>query len=899
MRAPISLIMLTCNAERSIERCLRSVVDYVEEIIIVDTGSDDDTKGAIRRACPGTRVRVIDFTRDEHPESFVLDVEGSWEKKIPGPFTGKYRLCNFAAARQFGWERGASEFLFWIDADDTVEHAEKLVDITNDMRSRGASIALLNYDYEHDAAGNVVMRLPRERIIRRDAGSHWEQPVHEVCIPSGMGTFYGDVNIKHWRATDKLPPLWHNRNLKILLKWFEEHKKEIDAGKVDPRMLFYMGMESRFLWPEYALDCFDKYTKSSGWDEERGQAHFLAGTVHERAGRYDQARASFAQMTVEFAHNPDGYFGLARTAYYKKDWPKVIEWTERGFKVNSETKDRPPMLMEDPQDRRWRPHVFLSAALVNTQQWSRAVEVCKEGLIHAPDDPHLKGNLETAEAALKEQSRPHSVVGSLDLKLRASDPLSAPAQDLPHDFMVMIAIQLWKMVIAESVEKAIVFTESLPSRISADPRFAEVKTLMREKIFGSGAVKTETSIVGVHSGGKSLKSIVEARRPAVDGKQPLRIAIWTGPAWENWSPASLKTGIGGSETAAIFMSNELARRGHDVYVLGTHSGVENDVKYVPYDKALTEDGPWKDVDIFVTSRQPLVLNDGRFSWKAAYVWCHDVHCGASSDVKTALLRADGVFALSRWHKQLLHDTYKFLGDEHVIVTRNGIATGRFGRRPRKEGNKLIYASSPDRGVERLLELFPRIRSEVENAELEIYYGFETWRSMCNHYADKKGLEKIAYFEKLLTTDAPEGVKYMGRVGQQQLADAYSRAKVWAYPTWFSETSCISAMEAQAAGCVPVTSAIAALEETVKYGFLLRGADSSPEYGDEFVRTVVELLTNETKREEYANTGRQWAMGSLGWELVAREWETMFLKKVAEKSAGGASRKLVLPEYAGI
>lgn len=890
MRAPISLVMLTCNAERSIGRCLASVVEHVEEIIVVDTGSDDGTKDAIVRACPS--ARILSFTHESHPKSFVLDVETSWEKKIPGPFSGKYRLCDFAAARQFGWEKGRSEYLFWIDADDTVEHAEKLVDITNDMKSRGATVALLNYDYEHDASGNVVMRLPRERIVRRDANSHWEQPVHEVFIPSGIGTYYGDVNIKHWRAADKLPPLWHNRNLKILLKWFEEHKKEVEAGKVDPRMLFYMGMESRFLWPEYALDCFDKYTRSSGWDEERGQAHFLAGTVHERAGRFDQARASFAQMTVEFAQNPDGYFGLARTAYYKNDWAKVIEWTERGFKVNTETKDRPPMLMEDPQDRKWRPHVFLSVALVNTQQWSRAIEVCKEGLAHAPGDPHLKGNLEAAEKALAEQARPRSIVGSLDLKLRASDPLSAPAQDLPHDFMVMIAIQLWKRVITESMEKALVFTESLPSNISADPRFVEVKTLMREKIFGSGTVKTETTIVGVHGGERSLKSLVEASRPTViDGKQQLRIAIWTGPAWENWSPASLKTGIGGSETAAIFMSNELAKRGHDVYVLGMHDGASNDVKYVPYQTALSDDGPWRNVDVFVTSRQPLVLNDGAFSWKAAYVWCHDVHCGASADVKAALLKADGVFALSRWHKQLLHDTYRFLGDEHVIVTRNGIATGRFGRKPRKEGNKLIYASSPDRGVERLLELFPRIRSAVPNAELEIYYGFETWRSMCRHYNDNKGLEKIAYFERLLTTDAPEGVKYMGRVGQQQLAEAYLRAKVWAYPTWFSETSCISAMEAQAAGCVPVTSAIAALEETVKYGFLLKSLDSSPEYGEEFVQTVVDLLTSETKREEYANAGRQWAMGSLDWEHVAREWEEIFLRKVTAK-------RLSLPEYAG-
>lgn len=888
MRAPISLIMIVCNAEKSIGRCLSSVADHVEEIIIVDTGSDDRTKDMINYQVghkAGHSAKIFDFTHVSHPKAFVLDMESSWDKKLPGPFSGKYRLCDFAAARQFGWMKGTSEYLMWIDADDTVEHPESLKAITDDMSEKGIVSAILNYDYEHDSAGNVIMRLPRERIIKRGSGSHWEQPVHEVCLVDGISTFYGEVNIVHWRARDKTPPLWHHRNLKILLKWFEEHRKEVDANSVDPRMLFYMGMESRFQWPEYALDCFTKYVRRSGWDEERGQAHFLAGTIHERAGRHDDARAEFSQMVAEFSQNPDGYFGLARTAYHKQQWDKVIEWTEVGFAVDKKAKNRPPMLMEDPQDRKWRPHVFLSAALVNQRQWTRAVAVCNEGLIHAPNDPHLRGNLEAAERELSGQAKPGGSVGAFDLRFRLNEPLDTPPMDLPHDFLVMSAVQLWKRTVDESPERALALIDALPSKLATDRRFVEAKKLTQAKISGEEPKP-------------AVAEVVETPRPFVTvGKQPLKIVIWTGPAWEPWSPTSLKTGIGGSETAAIFMSTELARRGHDVHVLGMHDGVTNDVKYVHHQKALAENGPWKDSDVFITSRQPLVLLDGGFSWRAAYVWCHDIHCGAGADVKTALLKADAVLALSRWHKQHLHDTYKFLGDEHVIATRNGIATGRFGRQPRKEGNKLIYASSPDRGVERLLELFPRIRSVIPNAELEIYYGFETWRSMCQHYGDRAGLDKIAYYERLLTTDAPDGVKYMGRIGQQPLAEAYSRAKIWAYPTWFSETSCISAMEAQAAGCVPVTSAVAALEETVRHGFLLRGADSSREYADEFVSTVVRLLQDETERESYANAGRQWAMNNLGWDLLARDWESMFTEKVNAKGSG-PSKKLILPEYAG-
>jgi glycosyltransferase involved in cell wall biosynthesis len=925
--------MIARNAGPIIERCLRSVMDHVEEVLVVDTGSDDDTKSVIARVCP--KAKVFDFTHVTHQNAFILDVERSWERKIPGPFTGRHQLADFAAARQFGWEKAKSEFALWIDCDDTVEGADKLVEVTDDMRARRATMAMLNYDYEHDVDGHVTMRLTRERIVWMKVGGHWSQPVHEVFLPKdgGFGTFYKQVNIVHHRTKDKLPPLWHSRNLKILVKYFETHKKEVDDNTIDPRLLFNMGMESRFLWPEYALDCFRKYTKRSGWDEERSTAHFLSGTIHERAGRWHDAKQDFAMMTVEFPQNADGFFGLARTAYHVNDWHKVIEWTERGFEVAAKGGPRPTMMMEDPHDRKWRPHVFLSAALVNTGEYTRAVAICEEGLKGNRTEPHLIGNLQEARKMLRQQAQPGAALGSVNLMLRMSEPLTTPPLDIPHDILAMMSVQLWKRALIESGDKALKLLESLPAKIKEDKKVDEALRLTKSKMGGAAAVESDTSRakevatgegcgaaierrtdvapvgVGLNGGGVSIPKKPLGRleyenskpEPVVEvGKQPLKIAIWTGPAWEAWSPESLKTGIGGSETAAIFMAAELARRGHQVWLLGMHDGRENDVEYVHHDRALKQAGPWKDLDVFIVSRQPLVLHDASFSWRAAYVWCHDIHCGAAPEVKTALLKADAVLALSSWHKSHLHHTYPFLGDHHVVKTRNGIATGRFGKKPNKVGNKLIYASSPDRGIERLLSLWPRIRAEVSNAELEIYYGFNTWRMMCQGFSDQKGLERIAYYEDLLTAKAPPGVKFMGRVGQNQLAEAYLKAKVWAYPTWFSETSCISAMEAQAGGCVPVTSALAALEETVRHGFLLNGAENTREYGDAFVSTVVKLLKDEVMREEYAAAGRTWAMGNLGWDLLVREWEALFLSTLARKtSATGEKKRLVMPAYEGL
>ena len=84
----ISLCMIVKNEEKVLERCLKSVSEFVDEIIIVDTGSEDKTR----------------------------EIAGKFTKKV---YDFPWR-DDFAAARNEAFSRATMDYCMWLDADDVV-----------------------------------------------------------------------------------------------------------------------------------------------------------------------------------------------------------------------------------------------------------------------------------------------------------------------------------------------------------------------------------------------------------------------------------------------------------------------------------------------------------------------------------------------------------------------------------------------------------------------------------------------------------------------------------------------------------------------------------------------------------------------------------------------------------
>jgi 2-polyprenyl-3-methyl-5-hydroxy-6-metoxy-1,4-benzoquinol methylase/glycosyltransferase involved in cell wall biosynthesis len=369
---------------------------------------------------------------------------------------------------------------------------------------------------------------------------------------------------------------------------------------------------------------------------------------------------------------------------------------------------------------------------------------------------------------------------------------------------------------------------------------------------------------------------VEACVKAPNNYPGLDIVFAIGDGIEEWTPETVKkNGIGGSELMCLELSKRLASLGHRVRVFnscGPHgSGIYDGVEYHPSSKYQNID-----CDVLVVSRQAPMLGDQyNVQAKLKLLWVHDIYAmGATPEL---LLKADRILALSAWHKQNIINTHH-VHPNQVIQTRNGIDLTRFDKQVVRNRYRVVNSSSPDRSWPALLNYWPEIKQRVPQAELHLFYGFKNWEYVAKYYPGQP--ELIERLKAQVESLKPLGVVYHDRVNQAQLAEEFLQSGMWGYPSFFTETSCLTAMEAQASGLRIVTSSIAALNETVgPRGVLIDGDWLSQPYQKQFVDAVVEALNKEDDSDRA--TLQQYAREHFGLDELAKDWETMFYQLIEE------------------
>lgn len=293
-------------------------------------------------------------------------------------------------------------------------------------------------------------------------------------------------------------------------------------------------------------------------------------------------------------------------------------------------------------------------------------------------------------------------------------------------------------------------------------------------------------------------------------KDKLNIAIvgYKSDLVGKWDPTNTKSGLPGSEECTVYASEELAKLGHNIVIY--MNPPDNSIwKLKTSNPQWLPEEEWNNPNNY--DKYDLVLmwrrydpDYGRKRGKYVFFWPHDSPHYSNN---RQFPNFDGVCVLSKHHSNQLSFFHNYKNIPEVI-SGNGIVPEQFNPTLKYKNKYSIgYFSNYARGLAILISIWPIIRKEFPEATLHICYGRETWNTLPQSILNWI-IQKIEEYKDM-------GVIEHGKIGHLELAKVMEETSVWAYPcNTNTETFCITAVKCQASGCIPVTTRIGALDETI-------------------------------------------------------------------------------------
>jgi hypothetical protein len=355
----------------------------------------------------------------------------------------------------------------------------------------------------------------------------------------------------------------------------------------------------------------------------------------------------------------------------------------------------------------------------------------------------------------------------------------------------------------------------------------------------------------------------------------LKIILYHDNHFEDWDYRNLDIGIGGSETHQIEMSWRLVQRGYEVIsyapipddCVRLHQGVQwRHIDEVDW----SEDGLW------VIYRRPEAVDN--LVGQRAWLLCQDVDYPTLNEERAE--KFEYILALTSAHAEYLVTQKPCLANK-IIRSSNGIRMNLIreveAEPIERNYKRVMFASSPDRGLLETMRTFQQARRYDPELELHTFYGFNNINKVVedekrrNHPAAIRSRE---YRDKVILESEKPNIFYHGRVSQKELYQEWLKTGIWLYQTNFFETSCITCMEAQALGAIPITRPYGALRSNVKYGIFIQG-DAYNAINN--ARYMAELV-NVANSPEYQDSIRTEMMSEtrikFNWERWVDQWDSI-------------------------
>ncbi len=291
--------------------------------------------------------------------------------------------------------------------------------------------------------------------------------------------------------------------------------------------------------------------------------------------------------------------------------------------------------------------------------------------------------------------------------------------------------------------------------------------------------------------------------------------------------------LGGVESSLVYLSRELAARGHRVQVRNKCAVARmiDGVDWAPIGDGLPESA-----DLYIANRGDKLLGLLPGARRNLF-WIHNP---ARYLMKWRYLR-------KLWR---LRPVIVFIGSYHAttyprwapdggrVVIPYGIAEEfrQVAEASQVPGPRAIFTSNPLRSLDWLLSAWAdRIRPRVPRAELHLFAGASTY--------GRVGAAKAGEMERVLGLAgemAAEGVVLRAPVAKTQLINEFRQSRVMLYRGDMNETFCLAVGEAQAAGVPAVVQKLGSVAERVIDGQTGTVAETDEQFAD----AAVQLLTDD-------------------------------------------------------
>ncbi len=291
----ISACMIVKDEEFMLPGCLESIKDFVDEIVVVDTGSTDKTVDIALSY--GARVF-------HHP----------WEN-------------DFSKHRNQSIQYATGDWFLIIDADERLDTSginknifkRKLMELPSDIHSL---LAVVN---DFDKNDNLKVSFMSPRIFRNNVGIHYKGIIHNRAVVSGKA-IPSDIVISHY-GYDLDPYKMakkYERTRNLLMKRIEEDKTDYEA-------YFYLA-NVNFILEDFhmAIDSGKRCLECLPEDIERHEifygAYYIIGISYFKLEEWDEAKRWFYEGLKKLGKDIDLYFMLTSVGMEIEDYKLVEEY---------------------------------------------------------------------------------------------------------------------------------------------------------------------------------------------------------------------------------------------------------------------------------------------------------------------------------------------------------------------------------------------------------------------------------------------------------------------------------------------------------------------------------------------------------------------------------------------